>query len=369
MNIILAGPLPPYRGGIARHTGRLAQALAEAGSPPTLLTLRGGYPGWLYPGRSSLEPDPAADFQAARMLTGWRFWQWPAAARWIANQSAAALILPWWTPYWGPAFGWLAAAARRQGLRVLFVVHNALPHEARPLDRLLTRLALRQGQAYIVHNGSQAEVLARLYPDQPNAHFYPHPPYDHLNEYRLPKDQAREALGLPTDRAVLLQFGFQRAYKGLSFLLDVLVELRENSGQIPLLLVVGEHWNGSSALKAQVLRLGLGEQVRWFDRYVSDQEAGLFFSAADLLVAPYRRATQSGALKLALGFGLPALASAGTLDPRELPLEGLRILPAEDAAAWARGIAAALREPLPAPQIDASAAWAGLAALVMELAR
>jgi D-inositol-3-phosphate glycosyltransferase len=49
--------------------------------------------------------------------------------------------------------------------------------------------------------------------------------------------------------------------------------------------------------------------VLLFDRFIKDDEVSLFFSVADLIVQPYRTATQSGVTQIAFHFEKPMLVT------------------------------------------------------------
>jgi glycosyltransferase involved in cell wall biosynthesis len=77
----------------------------------------------------------------------------------------------------------------------------------------------------------------------------------------------------------------------------------------PLLLVVGEFWENVEEYRRTIKQLGLDDQVIIENRFVPNEELGRFFAAADAFVAPYTSGTQSAAIKTAMSFGLPVLAS------------------------------------------------------------
>ena len=52
MKIIIIGPVPPYRGGIAHFTQALAENLVRDGNLVRVISYRKQYPKWLYPGKS-----------------------------------------------------------------------------------------------------------------------------------------------------------------------------------------------------------------------------------------------------------------------------------------------------------------------------
>jgi glycosyltransferase involved in cell wall biosynthesis len=131
----------------------------------------------------------------------------------------------------------------------------------------------------------------------------PHPVYDMFAGQRMSQEKARQLLGLGSSGPVLLFFGFVREYKGLEDLLAALPEIRAQLGGVSL-IVAGEFWENKAPYLAMIEELGITDAVIIDDRYIPNEEVSTYFSAADLLVAPYRRVTGSGVVQMAKGFGL-----------------------------------------------------------------
>ena len=66
----------------------------------------------------------------------------------------------------------------------------------------------------------------------------------------------------------------------------------------PRIVIIGAGFGGLEAAKELS---GQPVQVTLVDRYISSEEVGLYFSAADIFAAPYTSGTQSAAVKAALG--------------------------------------------------------------------
>ncbi len=359
MKIALIGPVYPYRGGIAHYTAMLAGALAERQHPTLVISFRRQYPSWLYPGTSDKDPSSQPlQVPAEYLLDPLYPWTWLQAARRIARYRPDRVAIQWWTTFWGLPFAFLSSYLGRRGFPTTYMIHNVLPHEQRPWDTWLARLALRQAQSFIVQTPQEEQRLKALIP-QAVYQLCPLPVYSELSRRRLSKDQARRALKLAQDRPVLLFFGIVRPYKGLSVLLQALSKLGE-AGYKPLLLVAGEFWQDKAAYQEQIERLDLDSQVRIDDRYIPDEEMALVFSAADALVAPYIAGTQSAAASLGLGFGLPLIVTdkvaAGIAEPYR---SALRVVPAEDVAALAAAMQDFLEHPggEPAPSSGGEDGW------------
>ncbi|HEX7976379.1 MAG TPA: glycosyltransferase [Anaerolineales bacterium] len=342
MKVAIVGPVYPYRGGIAHYTTLLAQAFARQ-HETRVFSFRSQYPSWLYPGQSDRDPSQeplrvAAEYTLSPLAP----WTWLQAERQIARWQPDLVVAAWWTTFWAPALGMLAFGLRRRGIPLVFLIHNVLPHETRPWDAPLARFALGQGRYFLVQTGREQERLAALLPGR-QAVVAPHPVYDMFAGQRLPKAEARRKLGLPEERPVVLFFGIVRPYKGLGCLVEAIARLKEQ-GQPLTLLAAGEFWEDPAVYQEQIERLGLAGQVRLENRYIPNEEVGVFFSAADVFAAPYLHGTTSGAVKLALGFDLPVALTRDIADPALLERPGrVSIVPPNDPAALAQAIAGLLQ--------------------------
>jgi glycosyltransferase involved in cell wall biosynthesis len=139
----------------------------------------------------------------------------------------------------------------------------------------------------------------------------------------------RSQFGLPEDQAVLLFFGFVRPYKGLDVLLDALPIVRR---RMPIhLFVVGEMWDRTTPYLSHIQRLGIEACVTLVNRYVPNEELESYFSAADVVVLPYRSATQSAVIQLAFGFDKPVITTdvGGLAEAVTDGVNGLIVPPAD----------------------------------------
>jgi glycosyltransferase involved in cell wall biosynthesis len=311
LNLGLMGVAWPMRGGIAQHTTSLAAELAKR-HRVDLVSFTRQYPSFLFPGRSQLDPSAAPPrFSSTPLIDSIGPWSWERAARHLARGRPDALVYQYWMPFFAPAFGTIARRVKRlcrpRGVRTIMVVHNLLPHERRPFDRALTRYVMGATDAYIVQSGTVRVDLVRL---APKARFLevPHPVYNVFGD-PIPKAEARASLGLPAEAPLLLFFGLVRRYKGLDTLLRALPAIRAALDPSPRLLVVGEFYEGREETAALVRELGLGEAVTIVDEYVADEKVGQYFSAADVVVLPYKSATQSGIVQIAYQLERPVICT------------------------------------------------------------
>ena len=337
MKFVLVGPVYPYRGGIAHYTTMLARTLAKRCSQLHVVSFCRQYPRWLYPGKSDRDPSQEPlRVNAEYLLDPFYPWTWWQTARRIAEWKPDVVILQWWTTFWAPAFWVVAYLLRRKRFPIVFLIHNVLPHEVRFWDAGLASLVLRQAQAFIVQTGHEESRLLSLYP-RALVRVCPHPVYDMFVAQRVPKEEAKRRLGLPQDMPLVLFFGIVRQYKGLKYLIDALALLRDWGRPFPL-VVAGEFWEDESVYLRQIERLSLQSQVRLENRYIPDDQVSLFFSAADVFVAPYVGGTQSGTVKMAMGFGVPIVVTEKVAEGLASRGPQIRVVAAGDAMALASEI-------------------------------
>jgi glycosyltransferase involved in cell wall biosynthesis len=304
VKIAVVGPAYPFRGGIAHYTMLLASHLS-AQHEARLYSFERQYPAILFPGRSQIDPSaPVIEIETRRWLTPWWPFSWRRVSADWSTWQPERVIIQWWVPFMAPMTAWLLAQARRLGRHSTLICHNVLPHEEKAIDAALIRLALSRADQLIVHGQPDRERALKVLP-LAQVRVAALPSYAGLRAGNWTYDRARTELKLT--RPTLLFFGFVRPYKGLLDLLDalpaVLVEIDVD------LLVVGEIWGEAAPYHERVKELELTERVQFIDRYVSNEEAALFFTAADLAVLPYRDATGSAVLQLAFGLGVPVVAT------------------------------------------------------------
>jgi glycosyltransferase involved in cell wall biosynthesis len=304
MNLIVFGPGHPFRGGIARTTTEMVRALRERGHRVTFFTPRRQYPRWLYPGAGDRDPAacPALPDSHA-LLDPLAPWSWPRGRRRAFALKADAWLLPYWT--WAWAFWWRYLLRGRTRPPVVAVVHNPADHDAGRVQRMAARLVLGRCEALLTHAEELTRWLRELYPGRPTScHLIPPSPIGELPE----SDRARHEMGLERTGRVALFLGLIRPYKGVDLLIEAMAELPPDADW--RLVVAGEPWGDlGQALHRQVVELGLVERVRLELRWIPEPELPTLLAAADVVVLPYREGSQSAVAPLALGAGVPVVAS------------------------------------------------------------
>ena len=305
MHCIIVSAAYPLRGGIAHYSALLARTLRER-HRVEIVTFKRQYPSLLFPGTSQEESGPTLDeAPAPQLIDSINPLNWFRVGEELRRRSPDLVIFNYWMPFFGPCFGTIASRLRRaSSTRVLFLLHNVLPHEPRPFDRLFTRYALSKGDFFIVQSDTVRRDLLSVVPGA-QYRSVPHPVYS-LFGPALQKEEARRRLEISA-RHVVLFFGYVRRYKGLDILLKAIARARH---EVDLsLLVVGEFYDDESHYRRLVMELDLTAHVRIISAYVPNEQVALYFSAADVVVLPYLSATQSGIAQIAFNFDTPVIAT------------------------------------------------------------
>jgi glycosyltransferase involved in cell wall biosynthesis len=202
------------------------------------------------------------------------------------------------------------------------------------VDKILTRVVLRNGDGFVVHSEEDRNNLLAMFPRAKVKKTF-HPTYEVFDMGNIEIDHIRKRLGI--DGNIVLFFGFVRPYKGLKYLILALPEVL--SQVTVTVLVVGEFWKDKEEYLQLIERLGIENNVVIIDQYVPNEEIQDYFSAADLVVQPYVSATGSGIVQTAFAFNKSVVATeVGSLP--EIIENGKTgyLVPAEDPEKLARAI-------------------------------
>ena len=75
------------------------------------------------------------------------------------------------------------------------------------------------------------------------------------------------------------------------------------------LLIVGECYENKDKYTDLIKKAGITNNVQCHYSFVPDNEVGKYFSAADVVVLPYKTASQSGIVQIAYHFDTPVIVS------------------------------------------------------------
>jgi glycosyltransferase involved in cell wall biosynthesis len=308
MNIVIIGPAHPYRGGIAAFNERLALEFIREGHQVRIETFTLQYPEFLFPGKSQYSDDPPPSvINIRRTINSLNPFNWVSTGIRLKKEKPDLVIARFWIPFIGPSLGTICRIIRpNKQTRIIALTDNIIPHEPKPGDRILTSWFIHSCHGVVTMSESVTTDLDTFDQSKPRR-YGPHPIYDHYGEINS-RQAALEKLQLDPSYHYILFFGLIRDYKGLDLIIDALADEQLREKPIKL-LVAGEFYSKEEQYRKQVSHLELQSKVLFVDQYIPNNEVANYFNAADMLVQPYKTATQSGVTQIGFHFHKPMLVT------------------------------------------------------------
>lgn len=308
-SVVIIGPAFPLRGGgLSTFNERLAREFNHQGYETQLYTFSLQYPSFLFPGTSQYSTDVAPkDLDIKVCINSINPFNWIKVGMELAKLKPDLIVVRFWIPFMGPCLGTILRFVRKnQHTRIVCIADNIIPHEKRFGDAILTKYFIKPIQAFITMSENVFSDLRKFEPIKP-AILVNHPLYDNFGAI-VSKTEARNHLALPIDKKIILFFGFIRHYKGLDLLIEAMADQRVKDAEI-VLLVAGEFYKDPKPYLEQIKHLGLEKSIILKTQFIQDDEVRYYICASDLVVQPYRNATQSGVTPLAYHFEKPMLVT------------------------------------------------------------
>ncbi|MDP2335379.1 MAG: glycosyltransferase [Bacteroidota bacterium] len=306
--IKIIGPAYPYRGGIATTNERLAKEFASLGFDVDLETFTVQYPSFLFPGKTQYSAKPAPEnLKINRTINSVNPLNWLKVGRRIGLENPDLVIIRYWLPFMAPCLGTIAGLIRKnKNTIIICLADNIVPHERHPGDRLLTNYFIQRIDGLIAMSKSVLTEAKSFREDLPLG-YCPHPIFDNYGE-KLSFEVAKQKLNLDTNTRYLLFFGFIRDYKGLDLLINAFADERLRKFPVKL-LVAGEYYSSPEPYLALIREKKLEDLIVLRTEFIADDQVNLYFSAADMVVQPYKSATQSGVTQIGYHFNKPMLVT------------------------------------------------------------
>ena len=309
MHIVILGTAYPFRGGLATFNERLARQLQAEGHQVEVITFTLQYPSFLFPGKTQYSTEDApTDLLISQQVNSCNPLNWIKVGHRIRKMQPDLLITCYWMAFFAPCYSIIERLAKRNGkTRTIALVHNMIPHEPSILDKLFAPFYVRSTDGFVALSESVVQDINRLDRNNKPKTSYPHPIYDHYGE-KMSKEEACQALNLNPENQYMLFFGLVRAYKGLDLLLDAFGKVKDQLPNLQL-IVAGEFYEDEDKYRAQISNNQLTNKVIIKNEFIADADLRKYFGAANLIVQPYKTATQSGVTQVAFHFEKPMLVT------------------------------------------------------------
>lgn len=201
---------------------------------------------------------------------------------------------------------WFFRFVQRRGIKIVYTVHNVLPHDSGERFKDIYHRLYSSVDALICHNRQTKRRLESEFAINPSRIWViPHGLLFHDSVAELKDFRAR--IGIGENTCLVLIQGMLKPYKGVGFLLGAWQRLELQGGQARLMVVGTGEPQIEQEIRDQVARLGIQDSVFLDFRYISDEELSSYYRCADILVYPYQSITGSGALMTGLCFRKPLI--------------------------------------------------------------
>ena len=307
--IILVGSAYPYRGGgITTFNERLIKEFRKEGHDAEIITFTLQYPSFLFPGKTQYSEElPPKNLPVKRMVNSCNPFNWIKVGQYLKKQKPDILLFRYWTPFMSPCFGTIARIVKKnKQTKIVSIIDNMIPHEKRIVDTLLSRYFVKPIDGFVAMTKSVLSDI-RKFKDTPNQAFCLHPLYDNFGE-KLKREDALTNLSLDKNFRYLLFFGLIRDYKGLDILLEAFADERLRKYPVKL-IVAGEFYANQDLYYDLIRKLNLEDNLIMRANFIADNDVKNYFCASDMIVQPYKSATQSGVTQVAYHFEKPMLVT------------------------------------------------------------
>jgi len=332
-HIVIIGPAHPLRGGLASYNERLAHEFQQKGNKVTIYTFSLQYPGFLFPGTTQFSTEPApSDLKIRVCINSINPINWLLIGNELKKIKPDLIVVRYWLPFMGPCLGTILRIVKQnKKTRIVCIADNIIPHEKRPGDLPFTKYFLNTVDACITMS---EQVLSDLKGIKPTmlAKFVAHPLYDNFGE-KISQSVVRKILNIDDNISIVLFFGFIRKYKGLDILFEAISILKKSNylnGQIKF-LIAGEFYEDRKTYDDLINQLGIQNELILRTDFIPDSEVKNYLCASDVVIQPYRSATQSGVTPLAYHFEVPMIVTNVGGLPALVPHEKVGLVSEPDA--------------------------------------
>jgi D-inositol-3-phosphate glycosyltransferase len=304
--VVIIGSAWPLRGGLSNFNERLAEEFQSDGWDVKIYTFSLQYPSFLFPGKTQFSGETyKGNVEIKVAINSINPFNWLKIGRELKKLKPDLVIIKFWIPFMAPCFGTISRIIKRnRHTKIITIIDNIIPHEKRSGDKVLASYFVNGIDGFVTMSRKVLEDVSLFDQKKPRI-FSPHPIYDNFGE-EIDKKSAIQLLGLDSSFRYILFFGFIRDYKGLDILLNSMAEAEIRERKIRL-LVAGEFYSDPKPYFDIIKEKGLEDLVIMSNDFIPDGEVNKYFSACDIVVQPYKSATQSGVTQIAYHFNKPMI--------------------------------------------------------------
>lgn len=356
--VVVFGPGPMFKGGIANYNTSLAKAFDKLGNIEVyIVSWTQQYPAIIprdFIDKSSKVDQLAGTNIKVQYITNYNNpTSWNDTYKLIKDINPKMVIFQWSIAVQGLPLGYIAKKiSKNTNIEVVFDLHFVKQKEGSGIDKTFTKYGVKNAHTYVVHSYQTAKELEELFPNQKLnvvlenkkiegqktvVKLY-HPIYDMFKvDPNFDVEEQKKKFKLK--KHVFLFFGFIRKYKGLHNVIPAFAEVAKQRDDVSLLIVGESFWHtlDTSKLSTKIKQgifgvakkvflkkqddereynplelidqLGLKDKVAVVNEFVPNEAVNRYFQVSDSILLYYLTATPSGVESISYNFKLPVLAT------------------------------------------------------------
>ena len=306
----------PYRGGISDSTHSLVNQMSNQNISSEVWTFKLLYPKLFFPGKTQYSQEVLkSNFKIVRQINTLNPINWILSARKINKIGPKKVIFRYWTPLLSLSYFTISCLLNNR-TKVIGLVDNWTGHEKILFEGVFRRLFIKSCDSFISFSKNVGEKLK----NSTNKEVLPlfHPINDDLPN-KISKDEALSNLDLPSKKYILF-IGLIRKYKGVESLINAFHYVSKEHENLRL-IIAGEFYDDINIYKTLIKRKDLEDKVIIDNDFLKSSKIRDYICISDLIIQPYKKASQSGITPLAYYYDKPLVVSN---------IEGLKEIIIED---------------------------------------
>lgn len=294
MKALIIGPFPPLRGGISDFNYELVNEL-EKSCLIDVVGFKINYPTFLRSKNKQIHKNNILK-KSISYINPYNPFDWFRIKKLVKKNKYNFVISTYWTPITGLCYYFINNLIGKN-CKKIGLFHNLIPHEKFMFSELILKKFLKNLDKTVTLSKYNQHILEENYNSKSLKLYHP------INNVKtVSKEESLNYLKLDKKYEYILFFGLVRKYKGLDILLNSIKDIKSAKKNIKL-IIAGEFIQNIKNYKKMINSLGINNDVIIKNEFINSDEIKFYFGACELVVQPYKKATQSGVSSLGIAYG------------------------------------------------------------------
>ncbi|KAA5825587.1 hypothetical protein FPF71_06680 [Algibacter amylolyticus] len=201
---------------------------------------------------------------------------------------------------------------KKNGVYIIWTIHNIQPHDSKDnlKDAAIYNLFIEFSDLIVHHGNTSIELMNNNWKGLKDKKHIVCPHGDYSIQYKsISKEKARNELGLPLDKKILMHFGYLRGYKGYNQLPKIFKGWKAKN---KYLFTAGQIISDKK-IQPLIFRLWYGKIRKRTKKFgydiklIRNDKIAYYFNAVDYVIITHTKGLNSGIIPMALTFNIPII--------------------------------------------------------------